>query len=153
MMEKQHTKIVYARGNHDDFLDTLIPSSSYNIFIVRDYVYESHGKRCYVTHGDVFDSVTKNMKWLSKLRDLGYTLLMRINRHYNCLRAKQGKPYFSISQMLKSKMKGTVNYISDFQESLAMMAKHKKMDGIICGHIHKAANTCYNGIHYLNSGD
>lgn len=50
-------------------------------------------------------------------------------------------------------MKGTVNYISDFQESLAMMAEHKKVDGIICGHIHKAADTCFNGIHYLNSGD
>lgn len=153
MMEKQNTKIIYVRGNHDDFLDTLIPTSFYNISVVRDYIYESHGKRYFVTHGDVFDSITKNIRWLSKLGDVGYTMLMRINRCYNRYRTKKGKPYFSISQMLKSKVKGAVNYISDFQETLAQMAIHKKVDGIICGHIHKAANTYYSGIHYLNSGD
>ena len=29
----------------------------------------------------------------------------------------------------------------------------KKLDGIICGHIHQAANVWYGNIHYLNSGD
>ena len=33
------------------------------------------------------------------------------------------------------------------------LAEARKLDGIICGHIHQEANTWYGNIHYLNSGD
>ena len=50
-------------------------------------------------------------------------------------------------------MKSAVNYISDFEHTLAEFARARKYDGIICGHIHHPDNTEYEGIHYLNSGD
>ena len=37
MMEKRGTKIIYIRGNHDDFLDSLAPFCFSNISIVKDY--------------------------------------------------------------------------------------------------------------------
>lgn len=42
---------------------------------------------------------------------------------------------------------------SDFEKVLVEFARVRKCDGVICGHIHHPANTYYDGIHYLNSGD
>lgn len=153
MMERFGTQIVYVRGNHDDFLDTVAPLSFYNIQIVKEYIYTSHGKRYYVTHGDVFDSVTTHMRWLAKLGDVGYNALLWLNKRYNAQRLRQGKPYFSLAQSIKGKVKNAVSYISDYEKELIALARRKKCDGVICGHIHHAANTYYEGIHYLNSGD
>jgi UDP-2,3-diacylglucosamine pyrophosphatase LpxH len=153
MMEKQGTEVIYVRGNHDDFLDGLIPMTFYNIKIVKEYIHESHGKRYFVTHGDIFDSITTQMKWLAQLGDIGYTFLLWINSIYNGYRAKRGKPYYSLSQSIKQKVKSAVSYISDFEHELVKFARAKKCDGVICGHIHHPANTFYDGIHYLNSGD
>lgn len=153
MMENQGTEVIYVRGNHDDFLDNLAPVTFYNIKIVKDYVHHSHGKKYFVTHGDVFDSITTRMKWLAKLGDIGYTFLLWLNKVYNARRLKQGKPYYSLSQTIKQKVKSAVSYISDFEKELVELAKSKKCQGIICGHIHHPANTYYEDIHYLNSGD
>lgn len=153
MMETHNTEIIYVRGNHDDFLDNLVPLTFANISIVKEYMLEDHGKRYYVTHGDVFDSITTNMRWLARLGDVGYTFLLWFNKYYNRIREKKGKPYFSLSQVIKHKVKNAVSYISDFEQALVNLAKDKKADGVICGHIHHPANTYYGDIHYLNSGD
>jgi len=153
MMEKGGTQIVYVRGNHDDFLDKLAPFQLSNISIVPDYIFISHGKRYFVTHGDLFDSVTTHMRWLSKLGDLGYSLLLHINKHYNKWRTWRGLPYYSLSQEIKGKVKGAVSYISDFRNELIALAKRRNFDAVICGHIHQAADEYVGDIHYLNSGD
>lgn len=53
----------------------------------------------------------------------------------------------------QTKVKSAVSYISDFEKVLVEFARVRKCDGVICGHIHHPANTYYDGIHYLNSGD
>ncbi len=153
MMEKQGTEVIYVRGNHDDFLDSLVPFTFYNIRIVKDFIHESHGKRYYVTHGDIFDTVTTNMKWLAQLGDWGYTFLLWLNKIYNNYRMRHGLPYYSLSQAIKQKVKTAVSYISDFEQELVKFARARKCVGVICGHIHHPADTWYNDIHYLNSGD
>lgn len=153
LMEKCNTEIIYVAGNHDDFLDALVPLHLGNITVVKDFVHESHGKRYFVTHGDVFDRVTSQMKWLANLGDTGYTFLLWFNGWYNRYRRAMGKPYYSLSQRIKQKVKTAVSYISDFEQTLAEFAQSKKCDGVICGHIHHPENTYYGKIHYLNSGD
>lgn len=153
MMEKQGTEVVYVRGNHDDFLDNLAPITFYNVKIVKEFIHESHGKRYYVTHGDIFDTVTTKMKWLAQLGDMGYSILLWFNRIYNNYRKGHGQSYYSLSQAIKQKVKSAVSYISDFEQELVKFARIRKCDGIICGHIHHPANTYYGDIHYLNSGD
>lgn len=153
MMENHSTEVVYVRGNHDDFMEQMVPFSFLNIRIVRDYLIDSGGKRYFVTHGDLFDNVTTNMKWLAKLGDWGYTMLLWINGLYNRYRKSRGLGYFSLSQAVKHKVKQAVSYISDFENVLADFAVSRKCDGVICGHIHHPENRMINGIHYLNSGD
>lgn len=153
MMENHNTKVVYIRGNHDDFIDHLAPFTFGNIFIVKDYIHYSNGKYYYVVHGDIFDSITTNMVWLAKLGTIGYDFLLWINRIYNMYRAKRGMPYYSLSQRIKQKVKSSISYISNFEDELVALARSKHMDGIICGHIHQPANRRIDGIQYLNSGD
>lgn len=153
MIEEDGTKVTYLRGNHDDFLDQILPFKMGGLQIARDMVYESHGKKYYIVHGDIFDSITSNFKWIAKLGDIGYTFLLWLNRQYNYRRMKKGLPYFSLSQAIKTKVKQAVKYIDDFEIQLSAMAKYKGCDAIICGHIHQPALKEIDDIYYLNSGD
>jgi UDP-2,3-diacylglucosamine pyrophosphatase LpxH len=101
----------------------------------------------------LFDSITSKLKWIAKLGDIGYTFLLWINRHFNAYREKKGMPYYSISKVIKAKVKSAVSFISDYENELSKVAKSRKCDGIICGHIHQAAIKNIEGIEYLNSGD
>ncbi|MFZ9717901.1 MAG: UDP-2,3-diacylglucosamine diphosphatase [Chitinophagaceae bacterium] len=152
-MGKHKSRIIYLRGNHDDFLDEILPFSFGQFIIKRHHILQSGQKRYYVVHGDIFDTVTTKLKWLAHLGDVGYTFLLWLNRHYNQYRLKRGLPYYSLSQVVKAKVKSAVSFISDYEEQLCEVAKANKCDGVICGHIHQPADKIINGIHYLNSGD
>lgn len=147
------TKVYYIRGNHDDFLNKIIPISLSNITILDHFIYESNNKRYYVFHGDVFDNVTNGFKWIAKLGDVGYSMLLRINKWYNSYREKRGLPYYSISAHIKQKVKSSVSHISNFEQQVIDMAKSQKCDGAICGHIHHPEIKKMGDILYLNSGD
>jgi UDP-2,3-diacylglucosamine pyrophosphatase LpxH len=152
-VSSQKCRVIYVRGNHDDFLDEILPFELGNFSIRKHFVYTSSGKRYFVVHGDLFDTVTTNLKWLAKLGDVSYTFLLWLNRHYNSYREKRGLPYYSLSQKIKAKVKSAVSFIDDFENQLSSVAASKKCDGIICGHIHQPADKFIKGIHYLNSGD
>ncbi|WP_025764090.1 UDP-2,3-diacylglucosamine diphosphatase [Dyadobacter tibetensis] len=154
MIEQNNTKVIYLRGNHDDFLDQILPLRLGKLFQIRkDYILNSGDQRFYVTHGDVFDSITTHLKWLAYLGDIGYTFLLWVNKQYNKYRSWRGLPYFSLSQKIKSSVKFAVNYMSDFEEKLTELARSRGCDGIICGHIHQPAIREIDGIMYMNSGD
>lgn len=153
MIDHYDTKVIYLRGNHDDFLDQILPFQMGNLSIQKDMIYESHGKKFFITHGDVFDSITTNLRWIAYLGDVGYTFLLWLNSVVNQIRLKRGLPYFSLSQYVKGKVKSAVTYIDQYEVELAKMAKAKGCEGIICGHIHKAEKREIDGILYMNSGD
>lgn len=153
LIEQHQTSVFYLRGNHDDFLDQILPLQIGRLQILSEMTYESNGKKYFITHGDIFDSITTNLRWIAYLGDLGYTFLLWLNRIVNYYRFRSGLPYFSFSQYVKGKVKQAVSFVDDYEKELAKMAKSKGCDGIICGHIHKAENRMIEGIHYLNSGD
>ncbi|MCE2834909.1 MAG: UDP-2,3-diacylglucosamine diphosphatase [Chitinophagaceae bacterium] len=152
-LSSTNTKVIYLRGNHDDFLDEVLPLQLGNFTLDRTYVHESFGKRYFVVHGDIFDTVTTKLKWIAKLGDSGYTFLLWMNRHYNRFRRRRGLPYYSLSQIVKHKVKKAVSFMSDYESELCAVASAERCDGVICGHIHQPANKYIDGIHYLNSGD
>jgi UDP-2,3-diacylglucosamine pyrophosphatase LpxH len=154
MIEQNNTRVIYIRGNHDDFLDQIIPLRlGKNFQIRKDYILLSGTQRYYVTHGDVFDSITSNMKWLAYLGDVSYTFLLWLNKFYNKYRAWRGLNYYSLSQKIKHSVKMAVSYITDFEEKLTELARSRSCDGVICGHIHQPAIREIDGIKYMNSGD
>jgi UDP-2,3-diacylglucosamine pyrophosphatase LpxH len=153
-MEKRDTEIVYLRGNHDDVLRHFLPMAFEGLSLVEDHVHEAaDGKKYFVLHGDVFDTVTKNFVFLAYLGDWGYRALMRLNRLYNIWRAWRGKEYYSISKAIKARVKQAVSHVSNFEQHIAELAKSRGCTGVMCGHIHTAADRMMGDVHYLNSGD
>lgn len=151
---KRNTRVIYLRGNHDDVLERFLPMAFAGIELVENHVHRTADNQQYfVLHGDIFDSVTSKMKWLAKIGDVGYNLLLYINRWYNQYRSWRGMEYYSLSAAIKAKVKGAVNFISSFEDSLVDIAQSKGYRGVICGHIHTAADKDLGGVHYLNSGD
>jgi len=153
LTSKQKCKIIYIRGNHDDFLEEIMPFKIGNFSIKKYYIHFGVHKKYFVTHGDIFDNVTSKLKWIAKLGDVGYTFLLWLNRHYNTYREKRGLPYYSLSQVVKAKVKSAVSFISDYETELVKVAHARKCHGVICGHIHQPAIKTIGGIEYLNSGD
>lgn len=153
MLERGRTEVIYLRGNHDDILSSFLPLNFGGLSVAEDYIHEGVRGRYLVLHGDVFDSVTKNFAWLSHLGDWGYGMLLRLNRAYNRWRAWRGKEYWSLSRAIKAKVKQAVNHVSDFEGHIARLAKERGCGGVMCGHIHTAADRMLDGVHYLNSGD
>lgn len=154
MMEQDGTNVVYVTGNHDDFLDPIAPSSLFNIQVVNEYLIDDISGRYVVIHGHAFDSITSKFRWLSKLGDVGYNLLLKFNNKWNKSRTTRGMEGYSFSKSAKQAVKKAVNMISGFESDIAAFAVAKKCKGIICGHIHHPEDKILDGgIRYLNSGD
>ncbi len=153
MIQKRDTEVIYLRGNHDDFIGRLLPMQFEHLSLVEDYILETARGRYLVLHGDVFDGVVKNMVFLAHLGDLGYNLLLRLNRVYNGFRRLRGKEYFSLSQAIKARVKQAVSFIGKFEDQVSALARERGCVGVICGHIHTPADKLIGDIHYLNSGD
>ena len=152
-MEKDGTEVIYLRGNHDDELRRFMPLRISKLQVCNEHIHETPRGNYIVIHGDVFDQVTTHCKWLSMLGSIGYDQLLRVNRVYNWWRKIRGKEYFSLSKAIKARVKQAVSFAGHYEEKLQKMARDREMHGIICGHIHTAADKNINGVHYLNSGD
>jgi UDP-2,3-diacylglucosamine pyrophosphatase LpxH len=152
-LEKRGTEVVYLRGNHDDILASFLPLEFENLRIVEEYVHEGPAGRYLVLHGDVFDTITKNLVFLAHVGDWGYRALLRVNRLYNSWRAWRGLEYWSLSKAIKARVKSAVSHVSDYEQHIVRLANERGCVGAMCGHIHTAADKRMDGIHYLNSGD
>ena len=153
-MEKDDTNVIYLRGNHDDILDRFLPLAFGRMQFVKEHIHQGvDGKRFLVVHGDGFDSVSTNHKWIAVLGAVGYDLLLKVNRIYNKYRAWRGKEYYSVSKAIKAKVKSAVSFVGEYEQQLQELARKKNCDGIICGHIHTPEDKQVGGIRYLNSGD
>jgi UDP-2,3-diacylglucosamine pyrophosphatase LpxH len=151
---RKGARIVYIPGNHDEALREYCGLNFGNIELRRDAIFETAaGKKYVVMHGDEFDVVVRYAQWLAFLGDCSYEVAQLTNRPLNWVRIKLGLGYWSLSNYLKSRVKTAVNFIGEFESALSEVARRHDADGIICGHIHHAADRMINGKHYLNCGD
>jgi UDP-2,3-diacylglucosamine pyrophosphatase LpxH len=151
---RKGTSVVYIPGNHDAFGRHFGEISLGGIELREDVVHiTADGRRLLVVHGDLFDGVVQCAKWLAFVGDRLYMLTLHLNRWFNAVRARLGFSYWSLSQFLKHKVKNAVSYITDFEIALAQEARRRGVDGVVCGHIHKAEIRRIGGILYCNDGD
>jgi UDP-2,3-diacylglucosamine pyrophosphatase LpxH len=151
---RKGTRVVYIPGNHDEGLRPFLGVVLGGISIQAEAIHQTaDGKRLLVIHGDLFDGVVQHARWLARLGDVLYKLILRLNHWFNRLRVRVGLPYWSLSQYLKHQVKDAVSYIADFEQALVQEAKRRGLDGVVCGHIHKAEIRMLDGILYANDGD
>ncbi len=147
-------KIIYISGNHDDFLRKIGNLNLGNIKICSEFTHEAKNRKKYlVIHGDQYDNIVSNARWLALIGDIAYNFTLIINRHINRIRKLLGYEYVAISAWLKRRVKLAVNFVSDYEKRISKAALIKKMDGVICGHIHHAELRKIGNIEYLNCGD
>ena len=153
---KRGTRVVYIAGNHDEFLRPMIPYGfSFGHVEIHNQIEHigADGRHYLVTHGDLFDGITRLAPWLAFLGDKAYDIILSVNSKYNWLRHRMGFGYFSISKFLKHRVKKAVDFMFKFEENLANYCKKRGFDGVICGHIHHAEIKEINGVMYMNDGD
>lgn len=151
---RRGVKITYIPGNHDEAARQFLGLMFGEIRIENELVHTTaDGRRFLVLHGDRFDGVVQCTKWLAIVGDRLYELTLLLNRIFNRARGRLGLGYWSLSQFLKHKVKSAVNFVSRFEEAVAAEARAMNLDGVICGHIHKAEMRDVGGVLYCNDGD
>jgi len=151
---RKGTRVIYVPGNHDEFLREYYGSHFGGIEVIASAVHvTADGKRLLVIHGDLFDVVIRHARWLAMLGSHAYDIAIWLNTHFNKMRRIFGLGYWSLSRWAKLRVKNAVNFIGEFEGTLASEARRHKLDGVVCGHIHHPALRNENGLTYVNCGD
>ena len=151
---RKGTRVVFVPGNHDEFARKYVEHNFGGVDVVSEAVHvTADGRKLWVTHGDLFDGVIQNAKWLAYAGDFAYEFTLKLNRWFNRARARLGLPYWSLSKYLKLRVKRAVSYVSDFEVAVARDARKRGLQGVVCGHIHHAEIRDIDGVLYCNDGD
>jgi len=151
---RKGTSVVFIAGNHDEFARHFLNLSFGGVEVRDEAVHATaDGRQLLVLHGDLFDAVVQRARWLAFVGDQLHGLVLHLNRWLNAVRARLGFPYWSLALYLKHRIKNAVSYISDFEGAVADEARRRGVQGVVCGHIHKAEMREIDGILYCNDGD
>ena len=151
---RKGTRLVYIPGNHDELLRGFLGEYGNLSVVCRAVHTTADGRRLLVLHGDELDTVIQNVKWLAYVGDVGYQLLLRLNRPVNALRWLCGLGHWSLSAYVKHRVKNAVAFIGEFERAVVRYAGQYGVQGVLCGHIHSAAVREVPGrTAYYNCGD
>jgi UDP-2,3-diacylglucosamine pyrophosphatase LpxH len=152
---RHQVKVVFVPGNHDEALREYADTNFGDIRVVREAVHTAaDGRRYLLVHGDEFDQVTRYHRWVALLGDFAYGLLLRLNVLPSWVwRKLHLRGYWSLADYAKRTLKGALEFVYGFEESVAHHVRQMGMDGVVCGHIHSAAIKNIDGITYINCGD
>lgn len=148
------TEIVYVPGNHDRpirrFCGLVLPRLKLRRRVIHVL---ADGRRLLVTHGDDYDAVTHFGGLQERFGDWLYDHILAGNRWFNLARRRLGLRYWSLADFLKSRSGAAERYIARFVQAGLDDARRRGLDGIVCGHIHRAALLERDGLVYANDGD
>lgn len=148
------TKVFYIPGNHDALVRRFAGLDVHGVRIITKVIHETvNGRRYLVMHGDKFDPVVQQSPRLASLGSSLYDYALSLSRYINILLGLLRCRYRSLSSWLKHQVKMAVNYMGHFEEVVAREGLGQGVDGLICGHIHRAGIRQLGSILYSNSGD
>jgi len=156
-MASDGTKIYLLTGNHDEALRNYSGMTLGNIVLEDKLILELDGKTHWFFHGDIFDVTMRGSRWLAKLGNTGYELLILINKFVNGLRFLFGKGTINFTKAIKDATKRGVKKLGDYEMAAANIAIDNGYDYVVNGHIHlpiiKEIVTEQGKVTYMNSGD
>ncbi len=150
---RKGTRLIYIPGNHDEFVSGFLGEYGSITVVPRAIHHTASGRKLLIIHGHELDTVVQNIKWLAHLGDFGYQVLLRLNGPINFFRRLFGLQYWSLSAYVKRSVKNAVSFIGAFEEAIVKYARQEDVEGVVCGHIHSAADHSIDGVHYYNTGD
>ncbi len=132
-----NTKLVWVVGNHDGPVDIL--SNVLGIEVVSELEVKSGHKDILIVHGDEFDEIMSKYPFLAKWADLIYRWMTR--RFPKC-----------VCRSLKKSSKTYSRAIEIVKEKAIAEGKRRKIQAVICGHVHMAESDYNSEVEYHNSG-
>ena len=151
---QEGTRIVYLPGNHDYDLHAMAGVKFGNVEIASQAIHTTRdGRRLLVTHGDQFDAVVRSKSLGVWLGGFACRRLLTLNRFAHWVHDLLDLPYWSLAQHVKARFPGAQAYIDRYQNATLAAAREAKVDGVICGHIHRADLRTIDGLTYCNDGD
>ncbi len=156
---RRGTRMIFLPGNHDERSSEMVQTLFGSVECHEDFVHRTQeGRRLLITHGHQFDGGMHGARWLSIIGSVGYSAALRLNLWYN--RERIGERLGSLSCQrvarlyFKRQLKSAVHYLMDFRdEQVTHAARHRRVDGVICGHTHKPDHRMIGPILYINDGD
>jgi len=153
-LARKGVAVTYIPGNHDERVRDFCGIHFGGVVVARDAIHQTaDGRRFLVTHGDEFDGVVQHARWLAFLGDWAYGAALAANTLINRAGRRLDLRYFSLSAYLKTRVKKALQFIESFEAAVADEARRRGVDGVICGHIHKAEMREIDGVTYVNDGD
>jgi UDP-2,3-diacylglucosamine pyrophosphatase LpxH len=151
---KHGTRVVYIPGNHDEAMREYCGLRFGNVEIRRRCLHTTaNGRRYLVTHGDQYDAEVTCPGWLNWIGSNMYRGIMYLHSHVNRHRLARGLRYYSLATMLKRRSGAAQRYIERYKDAVTRSAGKRRLDGVICGHIHRPDRETRHGIDYINDGD
>lgn len=148
------TEIVYVPGNHDRpirrYCGLVLPAMQVRRRAIHT---TADGRRLLVVHGDDYDGITHFGGLQERFGDWLYYRILTGNHLTNALRRRLGMRYWSLSDWLKRRSGAAERYIERFVQAGLDDARRRGLDGIVCGHIHRAGLFQRDGLVYANDGD
>lgn len=153
----QGVQVYYLTGNHDEMLRRYSGLGLGNLHLEDKLILELDGKKHWFFHGDIFDVSMRGSRWLAKLGNTGYELLILTNKFVNGIRFLFDKGQINFTKSIKDATKKGVKKIGNYELSAADIAIDNGYDVVINGHIHlpeiKEITTSRGSVLYMNSGD
>ncbi len=153
-LAREGMRVIFIPGNHDEVFRCLSGACFKGIEIRREHLYQCRdGRSLLVCHGDEYDPVQKHTPWLSALGGVLYEWLLRLSAALMRLMRLAGLRERSLSAWLKRVVKRFVSGARSYPERLAAEARGRGLDGVVCGHTHRAEIRMIDGVLYCNDGD
>lgn len=153
-LHRRGTELVYIPGNHDRPLRRLCGLRVPGMRVRRRMVHvTADGRRLLVIHGDDYDNITQFGGLQERLGDWIYYRILSCNRWLNLARRRLSLRYWSLSAFVKQRSGAAERYIARFVQAGLDDAARRRLDGIVCGHIHRAALIRRDDLIYANAGD
>jgi UDP-2,3-diacylglucosamine pyrophosphatase LpxH len=152
---RRGTRMIFLPGNHDERSTEMVRTLFGTVECHENFVHRTAEGRCMlITHGHQFDGATHGARWLSVVGSVGYSAALRLNLWYNRERPGSISRHRAARLFFKRQVKSVVHYMMDFRdEQVTRAARHRKVDGVICGHTHKPDHRMIGPILYVNDGD
>lgn len=148
------TEILYIPGNHDEAFRPYAGLNLAEIDIREAAIHETaDGRSFLVLHGDMFDGAARWGRIVTRLGDWAYDATMWTSDRLAATRRAMGLSHWSLAQHLKRTARTALEIIGRYETAATREAQARGFDGIVCGHIHKAALKRMNGVTYANDGD
>ncbi len=153
-MARNGTRVVYVPGNHDETMRDYIGHCLGPVEILRETLHvTADGRSLLLFHGDCLDGHIRLGPVARLFGDAAYDALLFVNRWTNRLRRRLGLDYWSLAAYLKTRVRNAREAIEIFEHAAVAEARRRGLDGVVCGHIHKAEMRMVDGLLYCNDGD